>query len=220
MSEQSVHSCPTASLSSSSPSSQESEQRSDKSQAEIVENPASEAPLFPPPVAEMNLLSTAGEEWTTAECVSCPSVTEGLEQGATVALNELEGGVLEISPKSAENHADRKPEDEIYASLKDTSLPELTESLSVNIMAVSQDVAPQSVSAWKEKEDPACISPHTSSENTPSMSDASEMMFEDVFSINLMPCAFFLSGVVSLSLVMQAPSVLFLIGLLLVLHCL
>ncbi|KAM4736734.1 uncharacterized protein FYW61_004399 [Anableps anableps] len=82
-SEQSVQSCPTALLSPSSPSSQESEQRSDESQAERVENPASEAPLLCPPVAEMNLLSTAGEEWITAECVSCPSVIEGLEQEAT-----------------------------------------------------------------------------------------------------------------------------------------
>lgn len=222
MSEQSLHSCPTALLSSSSPSSQEFEQRSYMSQAERVENPASEAPLFSPPVAKMNLLSTAGEEWTTAECVSCPSVTEGLDQGATVGLNELEG-VLEIPPKSAENHADRNPEAEIHAPLKAEDggppSPEPTESPSVKIMEVSQDVAPQPVSSWKEKED-SCISPHTSLENAPNMSDVSEMMFEDFFSINLMPCAFFLSGVVSLSLVMQAPSALFLIGLLLVLHCL
>ncbi|MEQ2255473.1 hypothetical protein ILYODFUR_014193 [Ilyodon furcidens] len=109
MSDQSMHSRSTAALSLSGPSSQESEQSSDESQAKTVKTPASEAPLSRPPVAEINLLSTAGEDWMAAECVSCPCVTEGLEREAKVGLNVLNEGLLEVLTKSAAHHADRTP---------------------------------------------------------------------------------------------------------------
>ncbi|KAM4572102.1 uncharacterized protein V3H82_011587 isoform 1-T1 [Fundulus diaphanus] len=223
MSEHSGHSFPIAALSLSSPSSHESERRSDDSQAERVENPALEAPLLCPPVAKMSLLSTAGEDWMAAECVSCPSVTEALEREAAVGLNELEEGFSEVSTTPAAHHADRPPEGETHGPVEAEDegplSPELAESPSVNITEVSQDVAPQSLSAWNDKEEPACIPLHTSLENAPSvLSDVSEVMFADDFSNNLMPCVFFLTAVVSLSLMMQAPSALFFIGLLLVLH--
>ncbi|MEQ2196416.1 hypothetical protein XENOCAPTIV_026047 [Xenoophorus captivus] len=214
MSEQSVHSRSTAALSLSGPSSQESEQSSDESQAKTVKTPASEAPLSRPPVAEINLLSTAGEDWMAVECVSCPCVSEGLEQEAKVGLNELNEGLLEVLIKSAAHHADRTPVAETHKPVEVENEGQLSRE-------VSRDVAPQSVSAWSEKEDPTCISLRKPLENAPfnMLSDVSEIMFEGDVSLNLRPCVFFLTGVLSLSLVMQAPSALFFIGLLLVLHC-
>ncbi|XP_038138737.1 uncharacterized protein si:ch211-167b20.8 isoform X2 [Cyprinodon tularosa] len=215
MSEQSAHSSPTAAQSLSNPPSQESKQRSDESLAERVESPTTEAP----PVAEISLLLTAGEYWMAAESVSCPSVTEGPEREAVVGLSELEERFFEISTKSTAHHADGRAETPVRAENEGQLSPELTESPSVNITEVNQDVSSQTPSAWNEKEEPAYISLHTSLADHPEvLSDVSEMMFEDDFSSNLMPCIFFLTGVVSLSLVMQTPSALFFIGLLLVLH--
>ncbi|XP_061591211.1 protein phosphatase 1 regulatory subunit 3A isoform X2 [Cololabis saira] len=99
------------------------------------------------------------------------------------------------------------------------SSPELT-SVNTDSTKVSHNVDPSpSVSALDEREHASCISPGTSVESAPSTpSEVSEPQSELDASANLMPGVYFLSGVVSLSIMMQEPSTLFLIGLLMVLR--
>lgn len=166
-----------------------------------------------------------------AERVSLPSVAEGFEREVAVELSELVAGLSEVSSRSAADDegstlALLSPVEESQASLgaEGDALPspELTEkpSLSTGVTEVSQNLPLQSVSAREETEDAAQISPDTLSENLPNtLSEASEFQPEDVINRSLIqPSVIFLTGVVSLSIVMQEPRTLFFIGLLLVLN--
>lgn len=228
--EQPICSSPSALLSASIPSLQESTKRSDNSQAEREETLAPEASA-----TQMNLLSTAGEDGSTqlelpAEWISCPSGTRDLEQEVAVGSSELveqlsegpmrctahfEGSApVPLSPV-AETPASVKAENEAPSS------PELTESTSISTDStkVSQNVDPPSVSAWEETDSAPNISSEISLESAPNVPpEVSEPQSERDTDRNLMPCVYFLSGVVSLSIVMQEPSALFLIGLLMVLR--
>ncbi|KAM9350859.1 uncharacterized protein ABDE67_008156 [Symphorus nematophorus] len=238
-------SCPCLELSASIPSlQQELRQRSDRSQAGAEEIPASEASCMHPPVAETNLQPEAGEDGSTedpagrpclelpAECISAPSVTQGYEREVAEGLSEVVAGLSEGSSRSAAAHHEgsmpalSSPVAESQVSLgaegEAPPSPELAEnpSVSTGVTEVSQNSALlQSVSAWGEEEDAAQISPDTLLENLPNtQSEVSELQSEHDVNRNLMPSVVFLSGVVSLSIVLQEPSALFLIGLLMVLH--
>lgn len=100
------------------------------------------------------------------------------------------------------------------------SSPELAESPSKSghVLEVSPTTAPQPGPALEEKEDVPLISPDTSLENQPDASEAPELQSEQDVNRNLMPSVVFMSSVVSLSIVLQDPSALFFIGLLMVLN--
>lgn len=189
------------------------------------------------PTAETDLWPAAGEDGPAdgpagrprleppVECISAPSVTQGFEQEAAAGLSELVAGLTEgptrsapaLSPPAAESQASVGAEGEAPPS------PELTEnpSASTGVTEVSQNVAPQSASAWEEEEDVPQISPDALLESLPStLSEVSELQSEHDVNRPLMPSVVFLSVVVSLSIVLQEPNALFIIGLLLVLHCL
>lgn len=241
-SEQPIDSGPSALLPASTPLQQESRPRSDSSQAGGEEIPPSEASYMNLPTTETNLRPTAGEDGLTdspaghpclellAECVSAPSVTHGFEREVAVGLSELVAGLPKGSTGSAAHHegsapALLSPVAESQASLgaegEAPPSPELAEnpSVSTGVTEVSQNLSPQSVSAWEEREDAAQISPDTLLENPPNtLSEVSELQSEHDVNRNLMPSIAFLSGVVSVSIVLQEPSALFFIGLLLVLH--
>ncbi|XP_051280735.1 protein phosphatase 1 regulatory subunit 3A isoform X2 [Dicentrarchus labrax] len=235
-SEQPTDSSPSALLPASTPSlQQESRPRSDSSQAGAEEIPPSEAPCVHLPTTETNLLPATGEDGSTdspasrsclelpAECVSAPNVTQGFEQDVAVGLSELAAGISEDSTMSATHHEGSKPavlspvaesEASLGAEGEAPPSPKLTEnpSVSAGITEVSQNLAPQSADAPQ-------ISPDTLLENLPNtLSEVSELQSEHNVNRNLMSSVIFLSGVVSLSIVLQEPSALFLIGLLLVLR--
>jgi len=187
-----------------------------------------------PPATETNLSPTTEDYGMTefelpAKCVSRPSVTQGFESEVAEGFSELAERLSEGSTRftahcvgstpaslspMAETQTSMGGEDEVPSS------QELTESISVNtesFIEVIQDAAPQSVSAWEEKENAPCISPETLLENEPNILSENSGLQSEI-NMNLMPGIFFLSGVVSLSIVMQEPSALFIMGLLLVLH--
>ncbi|XP_031701022.1 protein phosphatase 1 regulatory subunit 3A isoform X1 [Anarrhichthys ocellatus] len=224
-----VDSSPCALLPASTPSLQhESRPRSDSSQAGGEEIPPSEASCIHLPTTETNLWPTTGEDGSTdspvihpclelpAECVASPTVTQGFEREVAVGLSELVEGLSEGSTRSAAN--DEGSTAELLSPVAESEAflgeeGELTEN-------VGQSVALQSSSAWEEKEDAPQISPDTLLfENPPNtLSEGSEIQSEHDANRNLMPSVIFLSAVVSLSVVLQEPSALFIIGLLLVLH--
>lgn len=194
------------------------------------------------PTLETNLRPATGEDASTGspagrpclelptECVSAPSVTQGCEREAAVGLSELVAGLSEGSTRSAPHHEGSTPalsspvaESQASPGARGEAppSPELTEnpSKSTGVTEMSRNSAPQSLPAWEEKEDAPQISPDTLLENLPNTSsEVSELQSEHDVNRNLMPSVVFLSGVVSLSIVLQEPSALFLIGLLLVLH--
>ncbi|KAK5864146.1 hypothetical protein PBY51_001108 [Eleginops maclovinus] len=210
-SEQPADGGPCALLPASNPSpTQESSQRSHSSQARGEEVPPSEASCMHPPAVEMNLWEAPGEDGSTdstvdhpclelpPERVSDPSATR---QEVAVGWSELLAGLSEDYTRSAENHEGStpqivSPESEAEAEGEAPPLPEL-----------SEDKACQST--WEKKED--------SPENQPS-TQVPKLHTEHEVNMNLMPSVVFLSGVVSLSIVLQEPTALFLIGLLWVLH--
>lgn len=207
---------PSAWLPASAPLSQET----DESQAEIVESSDSEC------------LSATREDGLTeleppAERVFSPSGTEGFQTDVAAELREHPGRLPEVSMKSEAHRVGSTAQPlspvagtaaPVEAESEPQPLPELPVNPSVNprpTSEVSQDTAPQRVSASRENDD---ASRNSSSDNSPDRLDLSEPWSELDINRNLMPCVFFLSGVVSLSVVMQEPSALFIIGLLLVLH--
>ncbi|XP_026189464.1 protein phosphatase 1 regulatory subunit 3A isoform X2 [Mastacembelus armatus] len=222
---------------------QESVLKSNSSQAGGEEIPSSEALCIHLPSTEPDL-RPGGKDGSTessaircglelpAECVSAPSVTQGYEREVAVGSNEIvaglwegstgfaaqyEGSVPALSSPVAESQASAGAEGEAPPS------PELTEnsSVSTGVTEVSQNPALQSVSPLEEKEDAPQISPDTLLENLPdTLSEVSQPQPQPEHGVNrnLMPAIIFLSGVVSISIVMQEPSNLFFIGLLLVLH--
>lgn len=223
-SEQPIDSRPSALLPAST-LQQELRLRSDSSQAEEEIHPS-----------ETNLWPT-GENGSTdspasrpclelpAECVSSPSVTPCFEREVAVGLSEHAAELSEGSTRSAAHHEGATPALSSPVSESPASLgaegeappsPELTQSASVStgVTEVSQNVALHSVSTWEETEDASQISPDTLLENLPNTLPEAQ---HDV-NRNLMPSIVFLSGVVSLSIVLQEPSALFIMGLLLVLH--
>ncbi|XP_022043215.2 protein phosphatase 1 regulatory subunit 3A isoform X2 [Acanthochromis polyacanthus] len=218
---------------------QASKLRSDNSQADGEEIPPSEASCMCVSTAETNLWSTTGEDGSTkepdsrpclealAECVSSPSVTQGFERDIAVGLSELVEGLSESSSRSAAHHegsmsALLSPVAETRAYLgaegEAPPSPQLT-SVNTGVTEVNQNEALQSVSAEEEKEDAPYISPHTLLEGAPgTLSEVSAPQSAHDVNRSLMPSIIFLSGLVSLSIVLQEPSTLFFIGLLLVLY--
>ncbi|XP_040009121.1 protein phosphatase 1 regulatory subunit 3A isoform X3 [Xiphias gladius] len=219
----------------------ESRPRSDRSQAGGEKIPSSEASCMHLPTTETNLRPT-GEDGSTesptgrpllelaAASVSAPGVTQGFERDVAAGPSELVAGLSESSSSSAAHREGSTPVlppplAESRASLgaegEAPASPELTENASVStgVTDSSEKLALQSDSAWEEKEDAPQISPDTLLENlSNTLSAASEPQPEHDVNQSLMPSIVFLSGVVSLSIVMQEPSALFLIGLLLILH--
>ncbi|XP_034393172.1 protein phosphatase 1 regulatory subunit 3A isoform X2 [Cyclopterus lumpus] len=219
---------PRAPLPAPTPSLQhESWPRSDSSQEREEEIPPSEASCVYLPTAGTNLWPTTGEDGMTdgpvshrclelpPECAAPPTATRGSEREVAAGLSKLVAGLSEGCTRSAENDEGSaaelvSPVAEGEASLgaegETPAPPELTEN-------VGPDSACQSSSAWEGKEDAPQISPDALlSENLPNtLSEVSEIR-------NLMPSIVFLSAVVSLSVVLQEPSALFIIGLVLVLH--
>uniref|UniRef100_A0A1A8B369 Protein phosphatase 1, regulatory subunit 3A n=1 Tax=Nothobranchius furzeri TaxID=105023 RepID=A0A1A8B369_NOTFU len=217
VSEQSVISAP------STFAPQESQQRSCESQDARVTNPASEASALCSSVAEMKLLSTAGEEGPPkpplpAEGFPCISETEGIEPEVAAGWSELTN---QGSTPSAAHDTDSTPkppspaERTVVYMGAEPLFTELTDSPSTNTRstAVSHDTASQDASPRKDEDRPSQDGVVETKSDTLS-GDRSE---SDI-NMNLMPCVFFLSGVVSLSVVMREPSALFFIGLLLVLR--
>uniref|UniRef100_A0A1A8FUH5 Protein phosphatase 1, regulatory subunit 3A n=1 Tax=Nothobranchius korthausae TaxID=1143690 RepID=A0A1A8FUH5_9TELE len=217
--EQSVTSAPSTFLPASTFALQESQQRSDESQYARGANPASEASALRPSVAEMKLLSAAGEEGLPkpplpAEGFSCISETEGIAAGWSELTNQG-------STPSAAHYTDSTPEPPSLAErtvVYTGAEPPFTEltgspSTSTRSTAVSLDTASQHASPRKDE---GRTSQDGVVETKPDT--LSGVGSESDINMNLTPCVFFLSGVVSLSVVMQEPSALFFIGLLLVLH--
>lgn len=229
-SEQPVHGSACA-LASALSLQQELRLRSDSSQAHGEEIPPSEALCTHIPTPETNSGPATGEDGSTdsptsrprlepsAEQVSAPSGTHGFEVAA--GLRKLVAGLSEgsttpapLSP-AAESQASPGAEGEARPS------PELTENpaASPGVAAVSRNLALQCVSAWEAKRDAPQISPDTLLENLPNASsELSELQPEGDVSRILTPSIIGVSGLVSLSIVLQVPSALFVIGLILVLH--
>ncbi|XP_045912763.1 protein phosphatase 1 regulatory subunit 3A isoform X1 [Micropterus dolomieu] len=240
-SEQTIDSRFTTLLPVSTSSQQESRPRSDSSQAGEEEIPPSEASCMHLPATETILWPTSGEDRLTdspasrpcpelpAECVSAPSVTQAFDREVAVGLREFVAGLSEGSTTSAAHHEGSTPalftpvakQASLGAKGEAPPSPELTENPSRNtgVTEVSPNLALQFVSAWEEKEDAPQISPDTLLENLPNtLSEVSELQSEHDINRNLMPSIVFLSGVVSLSIVLQEPTALFIMGLLFVLH--
>ncbi|XP_058498174.1 protein phosphatase 1 regulatory subunit 3A-like [Solea solea] len=216
------------------PPSPQQEPRSDSSRLHGEEVPPSEASRLHLPTTETNVCPT-GEDGSTESPASrpplelaAPSVAQCVEGEVELGLNELVEGLSEASTHCAESApAVLSPVADSQASLRAggeaPSSPELAENASASAGAseTSLNLALQSDSACRgrEEEDVPKISPDTLLENpsnTPS--EAPELQSEHGGDATLMPSIIFLSGVVSLSIVMQEPSALFFIGLLLVLH--
>ncbi|XP_047434751.1 protein phosphatase 1 regulatory subunit 3F isoform X2 [Mugil cephalus] len=234
MSEQPTDSTPAALLPAAAPSlEQEPEPRPDNSLAVREEIPPSEEP-------RMCLLTTETQEDASTEnpasrpclelpskCVSSPSVTQGSEQEVVVGLSERDEGFSEDADMSTAQQEGSTPvnlclvAESLGAEGEAPPSPELTEvpSASAGGDEGSQNPTPQSVSARKETGCAPHISPDTLLENEQNtLSEVFEPQSEHVVNRNLMPSFIFLSGVVSLSIVLQEPGALFLIGLLLVLR--
>ncbi|KAF6721158.1 hypothetical protein FQA47_021434 [Oryzias melastigma] len=222
MSEQSTPSGPPTLVATSSSSLQESRQISEHFQAEN----GGVTHLL---AIERNLLSSIEEDETElpAECASTHSVTRVSEQEVTLSFSDLAKRQVEDSVKSAEHvahgggclssMADSRVS--VGAEENASTLLEFTENPSVNtgLTEVSSNKAALSVSAWEEKEGGPCIYSKTTPKSEPLIqAEVSGLLSESA--MNLMPCIFFLSGVVSFSVVMQTPTALFFIGLFLVLH--
>ncbi|CAB1421607.1 unnamed protein product [Pleuronectes platessa] len=223
--------------SSPSPLQQESRPRSDSSQADGEEVPPSEASRTQPPTTETDLWPT-GEDRSTespasrprlqpaAARVSAPGAAQGLEPEAALGFSGLAPGLAEGSTRSAARREDgtlTSPLAEGQAALgaegEAPPSPELTETTpeTTGVAEACENSAPPPAWACREKGDAPQIPPDTSGENlSNTLSEASEQ--QSALNRNLMPSIVFLSGVVSLSIVMQEPSALFFIGLLLVLH--
>lgn len=144
-----------------------------------------------------------------AESISPPPVTEAFEREVAVGLTELVAGLSEDSSRSAARPSpEAEWETETFRDEAPAS-PELTEN---------QDLVLECV---REKtEDTPQMFPGAILENLPNtLSEASQPRPEDdVNSSLIQPSVMFLTGVVSLSIVMQEPTTLFFIGLLLVLN--
>ncbi|KAK2851736.1 hypothetical protein Q5P01_008012 [Channa striata] len=216
---------------------------SESSHAGGEEIPSSEASCVHLPTTEVSLCPTGGDGSTESsasrpclelpdERVSAPWATEGFEREAAVGLSERVAGLSEGFSSSAAVHEGGRapllsPVAESRACLEAESeapsSPEVAANAaaSAGVTEVSQcSLTLQSVSAREEVGDPPRISPDTLLENLPNtLSEASEPQPEHDINRNLIqPSIMFLSGVVSLSIVMQEPSTLFFIGLLLVLN--
>ncbi|CAI5648229.1 unnamed protein product [Oreochromis niloticus] len=235
-SEQRVDSSPSTPPPASHPFlQQDSKPRSDISQTGREEIPLEASCMCLPATETTTGEDGAGEKPASHPCLELPaeractpSVTQGFERDVAVGMSEPVEGLSESSSRSAVNHeastpALLSPVAETQTSLKaegealpSPELPENT-SVSTGVTEVSESVA-QSVSALEEKEEAAHISPDTSLENEPSTASGfSEPQSEHNRNRNLLPSVIFLSGVVSLSIVLQEPTVLFLIGLIFVL---
>ncbi|XP_026222981.1 protein phosphatase 1 regulatory subunit 3A isoform X2 [Anabas testudineus] len=221
---------------------QESRLRSESSHTGGEEIPPSEDSCMHLPTTEMNLWPTGGDGSTEcsasrpclelpSEPVSPSSVTEGFEREVATGLSELvaelsegstrptahdDGSMPALLSPVAESQASLGADDEAPPS------PELTEmhSVSTGVTEVSQNLYLQSASAREETQDAPQISPDTLLENLANtLSEAPEPQPEDDLNRSLIqPSVIFLTGVVSLSIVMQEPRTLFFIGLLLVLN--
>ncbi|XP_032376778.1 protein phosphatase 1 regulatory subunit 3F isoform X2 [Etheostoma spectabile] len=231
-SEQPIDSSPRALLPASTASlQQESRPRSDSFQAGGEEIPPSDASCMHLPTTEKNLWPTAegGPPDSPASCprldlpaegVSAPGVTQGSEREVAVGSSELGAGLSEGSTRSAANPESTTPALSSPVAESQASLgavgeappsPEPTENASRNVA--------QSASAWEESEDAPRIPPDTLLKNLPNtLSEARKTQSQHDPNKILTPSIIFLSGVVSLSIVLQEPSALFIIGLLLVLH--
>ncbi|XP_068453148.1 protein phosphatase 1 regulatory subunit 3F-like isoform X2 [Clinocottus analis] len=212
----------------------ESGPRSDSSQAGGEGLPPSEASRIYLSAAETHWWPTAGEDGSTgspvgghprleppAERGASPTATPGFEREVAVGLSDPGAGLSEGSSGSAANDEGGEaepppsPAAESEASLgaegETPAPPERAENVG------TRHSAPQSSSAREEKEDAPQISPDTLSfESLPS--EGSGIRSERDANRDLMPSIIFLSAVVSLSVVWQEPSALFIIGLVLVLH--
>lgn len=208
---------------------QESRLRSESSHAGGEEIPSSEDSCLHLPATETNLWPTGVDGSTESSAgrphlelpaahVCPPNMSEILERDDAVGLSELVAGLPEGSTRSAADDegstlALLSPVAESRAPLAAEGdappSPELTVKPSV-----SRNSPLQSVSAREETEDTRQISPDTSSENLPTESQPEV----DVNTSLIQPSVAFLTGVVSLSIVMQEPQTLFFIGLLLVLN--
>lgn len=215
---------------------QESGLRSDSSQGEEEEIPPSEASCVYPPTTEMNLRQTTREDGMVNSREICPYLellpecVSGFEQDAAEGLSELVAGLLEGSSRSAVHHevstpALISPVAETLASLEAeggaSTPPEFTEtpSVSTGVDEVSQNSALEPVSTQEDKEDTTQISPDTLLEDPlNAQSELSKLQTERDVNTNLMPSIVFISGVISLLIVLQEPSALIFFGLFLVLY--
>ncbi|KAM6981997.1 uncharacterized protein LKV04_012693 [Tautogolabrus adspersus] len=214
----------------------ESGPRSDSSQEVKEEIPPSEASCLQPPTAEMNMRLTTGEDrWNNSpeSCAGlelCAECVAPFEREVAVGLSELVAGLSNGSSWSASHHEVSKPA--LYSAVAETQAclgaeggapppPEFIEnpSVSAGVTEVSQNSAFQSVSAWEEKEDTTQISPDMLLEDPPNtLSEVFKQQTEFDVNTNLMPSIVFLSGVVSLLVVLQEPCALLFFGLFLVLY--
>lgn len=210
-------------------------QQNSKPRSDISQTGREEIPLEASCMC-LSAIETTGEHGATekpashprlelpAERASSPSETRGFERDVAAGSNELADGLSEGSSRSAAHDEASAPARSSPVAEAETSLkaegealapPELPESNSVNasVTEVSENPA-QSVSAWEEKEEASHISPGTLLENEPSTSSGvSEPQSEHNSYRNLLPSVIFLSGVVSLLIVLQEPTALILIGL-------
>ncbi|KAM7411449.1 hypothetical protein PAMA_021443 [Pampus argenteus] len=214
-SEQPIDSSPSALLPASTPSlQQESSTRSDSFQAGEEIHPPEETNLWPTGEdRSTNSLASRPCLELPAECVSSPSATPCFEREVAMGLNELVAGLAEGSTGSAAHDQASAPAPSSPVAKSPASLGAEGEApLSLELT----ESAFHPVSTWEEKEDAPQISPDTLLEGRPNT--LSEAQSERDVNRNLMPSIIFVSGVVSLSIMLQEPSALFIMGLLLVLH--
>lgn len=226
-SEQPAHGSPCA-LASALSLQQELRPRSDSSQAHGEDIPPSEASCTHIPTPETNPGPATGEDGSTDSPTSrprlepsAPSGTHGLEVAA--GLRKVVAGLSEDSTTPALLSAAAGSQASPGAEGEAPPSPELTENPAVSpgVAEVSRNLALQCVSAWEARRDAPQISPDTLLENLPNASsEVSALQPEGDVSRILTPSIIGVSGLVSLSIVLQVPSALFVIGLLLVLHCL
>lgn len=168
-------------------------------------------------------------EPSAAECASAASVTHGVEVAAEPgecvaefsadspgsALHH-EGAAAALSSDVAESRASPGADDRAPASPEPTEHPAEERP---GVAGASQNTALQPGPAREATPVPPQVLPEILAEDLPTWSPLDcELQPERDAGANLMLCAVFLSGIVSLSVVFQEPSALFFIGVLLVMR--
>lgn len=148
--------------------------------------------------------------------VSGPAEAHDSKEEVELGLSELDAGLVEDSPRSAAHCEETPPAVPLSPVAEDQQPPGLTEADSTSdVQTVLNTAVESGASAWRRDEEEKVS--QILRENVSEASPQSES--ELGVDVNLKPSFVFVSVAVLLSIAVQQPNVLVLIGLLLVLQC-
>lgn len=207
---------------------QEPRPRSDSPQTGREEILTSEPLCVHPSTAETNQCPTE-EDASTGTPVNNPRLEEAVvhvsgpaeahdsKEEVELGLSELDAGLVEDSPRSAAHCEETPPAVPLSPVAEDQQSPGLTEADSTSeVQTVLNTAVESGASAWRRRDEEDKVS-QILRENVSEVSPQSES--ELGVDVNLKPSFVFVSVAVLLSIAVQQPNVLVLIGLLLVLQC-